>query len=98
MRIVAVATLDAVVKHFALNERAVNVIFVADLTVSVIERFGQKLQRMIVVEVAAGFEIRVGDGSSRMTRSTSLNLVDVAIRFQFRQTHPMILVPKWAFR
>ena len=44
MRIVAVATLDAVVKHFALDERAVNVIFVPDLPVGMIERFGQQLQ------------------------------------------------------
>ena len=53
---------------------------------------------MIVVKVAAGFELRVGNGSSRMAWSASLNLVDVAIGFKFRQSHAMVLVPERADR
>src|SRR5262245_22731200 len=78
MRIVAVAALDVLVKHLALQERRVFVHLVHDLAVRVIGGRRQQLVGEIVIVVAAGGVARRDHSPPRMARRTGLNLRNVA--------------------
>ena len=61
VRIVAIAALDSFVEHFALQERAVNVIFVSDLPIGVVDRFLNGLHCVKLIETTSGSEAFVDD-------------------------------------
>ena len=77
MNIMAVAALDAVVKHFRLNKRTVDVVFVSNLTIGMINGLVDGLQHKELVEVAARRETTVNLGSPRVARSAGVDLSQV---------------------
>ena len=97
MWIVTIRAANAVVIHFALNERTVNVVFITNLPVHVVNRIHDELGRKIVIEVTARLKTFGDYGAARMTWSTSLNLRKIAFRFKFCQSEPVIAIPKQTF-
>ena len=56
MRVVAVRATYPVMVHLALDKRTVDVIFIANLPVDVINRIRDQLRRKIVIKITAGLE------------------------------------------
>ena len=94
VRIVAIAALDSLVKHFALQERAINVVFISNLPVRVVDRLLNILHCVIFIETTAGSEAFTDHGSTRVTGRTGFNLSEVALRFQLGQTCAVMPVPE----
>ena len=94
MHIVAVTTLDAVVKHFRLNERSMYIVFVSDLPVGKVSGFVNSLQNEVLIKVAARRKAFYNFRSPRVARGTSVDLSQIAFGFQFRQTVTMVAIPK----
>ena len=81
VRIVAVAAADAVVKHFALQERTVHIVLFTDLTVRVVDGNVQQLQRKVIIKITARHKPFLHDGPARVTRSTRLYLSQIRRSF-----------------
>ena len=74
MHIVAVATLDPVMKHLGLSERTDNVVFISNLAIHKVSRFIDRLQHKVLVKIAARFKSLFDFSSPRVTRRTSIDL------------------------
>ena len=64
VRVVAIATLDSLVVHLALNERTVNVHFVFDLAIGVVRFLSQKFVRTAIVIVSGKTRFWMDDSTA----------------------------------
>ena len=94
MRIVAIAAADAVVKHLALQKRTVHIIFISNLTVRMVGRNIQQLQRIVVIKIAAGHKTLLYNSAARMTRSARLHLSQIRWSLEFRQPFAVFAIPE----
>ena len=78
VRIVTIAAADSLVKHFALQERAINVVFISNLPVRMVERCLNCLDRVKLIETTTGSEAFADNGSARVTGGAGFHLSDVA--------------------
>ena len=78
MRVVAIAATNSLVKHFALQERTVNVSFVSDLAVGVVDRFLDRLHGVKFIEPTTGGEALTNNRATRVAGRTGFYLCDVA--------------------
>jgi len=90
----AVGTLDSRVEHLALDERTVDVVFVADLSIGEVDRFCERLECEVVVKIAAGFPRVVDGGAAGVAGGASLDLVQVVVGFEIDQAGAMIAIGK----
>ena len=95
VRVVTVCTANALLVHFALNERAVNIHFIAHLAVAIIQfRLNQSVGKMVVI-VFAAMIIRRDNVAAGMTGRASLNLWLGRFSLEFRKPIAKLAVPKW---
>ena len=97
MGVVTICATNAFVEHLALNERAIDVIFVHDLTVAVIRVRREKLVAELIVVVIAELKIWADDLSARVTRATGLDLIQLSVggfSFELFETVTEVSVPK----
>ena len=97
MRVMTIGTANPVVVHLALNERTVNVVFITDLTINVVDRIHYDLGCKIVIKITARLESVTDHRTPRMTGRTRFNLRTITLGLQFRQTVPVIAIPKKTF-
>ena len=75
VRVMTIGATDALFEHCALHERAVDVHLVENLSVRIVHRRVEQLDRVVVVEIIAGMILLAGPAASSVTRRARMNLI-----------------------
>ena len=92
-----IAAANALVKHFALQERAVHIVFVSDLAVGMVDWLLDGLNGVEFVKPAAGGEAFIDHRSPRVAGRAGFDLRDVAFCFQVWKAGAMMPIPEQTF-
>ena len=85
VRIVTVAAANALVIHFALNERTMFVVLIQNLTIGIIDAFGQQLTGIMVIKIVSRLEASGDYVAATVARSAGLDLI-FSGQLQIRQS------------